>query len=100
MASFEEILETMTQRTTTLKAFGKKLQFLLDDKIMLIDGTANPPAVSTAEAPTQADATITVSVENFAALLNKQLNPMKAFMSGKVRMKGDMTAATALQKIF
>jgi putative sterol carrier protein len=47
-----------------------------------------------------ADAIITVSVANFLKLLKKQMNPMLAFTTGKVRMKGDMKAASALQKIF
>lgn len=98
MPSFDEIVATMTQRVGALKAFGKKLKFQLDDQIMHIDGTTTPPAVTTADGP--ADATITVSIENFSKLLNKSLNPMVAFTTGKVRLKGDMAAASALQKIF
>lgn len=98
MSSFDEIVQTMTERVSTLNAFGKKLRFQLDDNIMHIDGTTNPPVVSAVDGP--ADATITVSVENFSKLLSKQLKPMVAFTTGKVRLKGDMAAASALQKIF
>lgn len=98
MSSFEEIVKTMTERCLTIKSFGKKLRFELDDQVMFVDGTANPPTVSAEDAA--GDATITVSVENFSKLLSKKLNPMMAFTTGKVRMKGDMSAAAALQKIF
>jgi putative sterol carrier protein len=98
MSSFDEIVATMTQRVSTINAFGKKLRFQLDEQIMHIDGTTNPPTVGTSDGP--ADATITVSVENFSRLLDKTLNPMVAFTTGKVRLKGDMGAASALQKIF
>lgn len=97
-AGFDQIVAVMRQRVKALDAFGKRLNFVLDDRIMHLDGTTSPPTVSTAEAP--ADARISVSVDNFTKLLDKRLKPMMAFMSGKVRIKGEMTAASALQKIF
>jgi putative sterol carrier protein len=98
MASFEEVVATMSQRVGTLKSFGKKIKFSLDGNIFVIDGTANPPAVSTGDGP--ADTTVTVTLEDFAKLMDKKLNPMIAFSSGKVRLTGDLKGATALQKIF
>lgn len=97
-AAFEKVVATMRQRVATLDAFGKRLNFVLDDHVMHIDGTTAPPVVTTVEAT--ADARISVSVENFSKLLDKRLKPMFAFMSGKVRIKGEMSAASALQKIF
>lgn len=98
MSAFDEIMATMTQRCATLAPFGRKLRFQLDDRILHIDGTANPPLVSPVDGP--ADATLIVSIENFSKLLEKTLNPMLAFTTGKVKLKGDMSAAMALQKIF
>jgi putative sterol carrier protein len=98
MTAFDEVVATIRERITAVAPFGKKLKFVLDDNIMHIDGTANPPAVTTSDGPH--DAVITVSVENFGKLLSKELKPMIAFTTGKVRLKGDMGAATALQKIF
>ncbi len=98
MASFEDAVKTIAERVATLNAFGKKLRFVMDDRIMHIDGTATPPVVTTEDGP--ADATITVSVETFSKLLSKELKPMVAFTTGKVRLKGEMSAASALQKIF
>jgi putative sterol carrier protein len=98
VTTFEECVATLTERIAQIPAFGKKLKFMLDDNIMHVDGTANPPSVTTTDGPS--DAVITVSVDNFSKLLKKELNPMIAFTTGKVRLKGDMAAATALQKIF
>jgi putative sterol carrier protein len=98
MASFDEIVATMSQRASTLKPFGKRIKFSLDGSIFIIDGTANPPTVSATDG--SADTTITASLEDFDKLMNKKLNPMVAFTSGKVRLNGDMKGATALQKIF
>jgi putative sterol carrier protein len=98
MASFDEVVAIMSQRVATLKSFGKKIKFSLDGNIFIIDGTATTPSVSTGDG--SADTTVTVTLEDFAKLMDKKLNPMIAFSSGKVRLTGDLKGATALQKIF
>lgn len=98
MSSIDEIVSTLSQKLATSQPFGKKIKFALDGTNVFLDGSANPPTVSLADDP--ADATITVSVENFTKLMNKELNPQMAFMSGKIKLQGDMMAAMSLQKIF
>ncbi len=44
----------------------------------------------------EADCTITVSADDFADLVAGDLNPTTAFMTGKMRIDGDMGAAMAL----
>lgn len=44
-------------------------------------------------------ATITVSAEDWLGMLNGSLNPMQAFMSGKIKIEGDMTLAMSLQQV-
>ena len=44
-------------------------------------------------------ATITVSSEDWLSMLNGSLNPMQAFMSGKIKIDGDMTLAMSLQQV-
>ena len=44
-------------------------------------------------------ATITVAAEDWLGMLNGELNPMQAFMSGKVKIEGDMTLAMGLQQV-
>lgn len=39
---------------------------------------------------------ITMSDENLVKLFNKQLNPMTAFMTGKIKVKGDLMLAQKL----
>lgn len=51
----------------------------------------------TAENP---DATITMSADDFKALTSGDLNPMTAFMSGKIKVKGDMGIVMKLQSVF
>jgi putative sterol carrier protein len=44
-------------------------------------------------------ATITVSAEDWLGMINGTLNPMQAFMSGKIKIDGDMTLAMSLQQV-
>jgi putative sterol carrier protein len=46
-----------------------------------------------------AGATIQVSAEDWVSMLTGQLNPMMAFMSGKVKIDGDTTLAMGLQNV-
>lgn len=98
MASIEEVLATVTQKVSSAEPFGKTIKFLLDGNIVFLDGNANPPTVSTADAP--ADVTINASLDDIVKIMNKQLSPQMAFMLGKVKLQGDMMAAMVLQKIF
>jgi len=47
-----------------------------------------------------ADCTINVSKDDFIALAEGNLDPMMAFMSGKLKVAGDMSVAMGLQSIF
>jgi putative sterol carrier protein len=52
------------------------------------------------EGAAAADATISASEENFEKMVAGELNPTTAYMSGKLKIKGDMGAAMKLQKLF
>lgn len=47
-----------------------------------------------------ADCTISVDKDDFIALAEGNLDPMMAFMSGKLKVAGDMSVAMGLQNIF
>jgi len=46
------------------------------------------------------DCTIQTSEETFQKLVSGEQNPTSAYMTGKVKIKGDMGAAMKLQKLF
>ncbi|MEL6687964.1 MAG: SCP2 sterol-binding domain-containing protein [Pseudomonadota bacterium] len=48
----------------------------------------------------EADCTISVDKADFIALAEGNLDPMMAFMSGKLKVAGDMSVAMGLQSIF
>lgn len=98
MSSINEVVATLTEKLSTAQPFGKKIKFSLDNNVIYLDGTVNPPTVATTDGP--ADVTISASLDDFVKLMNKQINPQMAFMSGKIKLQGDMMAAMVLQKIF
>lgn len=44
--------------------------------------------------------TLTASGQDYLAIVNGEMNPMTAFMHGKVKVKGDMGLALRLQSMF
>ena len=50
--------------------------------------------------PTGADATIAVSLPNFVRLITEELGGVKAFMQGKLWVRGDPTFAYSIPRMF
>jgi putative sterol carrier protein len=51
-------------------------------------------------AAAQPNITITTSTANFLALVNGELKPMPAFMTGKVKVKGNVGLLMKMQSLF
>src|SRR5215203_324162 len=56
--------------------------------------------VNVTEGEGEADTTLIASEENFLSITRGELNPTTAYMTGKLKIKGDMGAAMKLQKLF
>lgn len=95
----DAILEQIKERAGAASALGKTLKFDFGDAgQVFIDGTGDANEVSTED--NDADCTIGLSTENMQSLMEGDLNPMMAFMSGKLKVDGDMGVAMKLQKLF
>jgi putative sterol carrier protein len=68
------------------------------DGVIVIDGASSPNTVSNADRDT--DCTIELGIDTLGQLISGELNPMNAFMTGKMKVTGDMGVALKLQKIF
>lgn len=73
--------------------FSRSVKFDMGDEVIVIDGQT----VSTNDAP--ADCTIKISKENFEKLIGGELNPTAAFMTGKIKVEGDMSVAMQLSQL-
>ena len=63
------------------------------DGVIVIDGAT----ISTTDAP--ADCTIKLSLSDLEDLISGDLSPTTAFMTGKIKIEGDMSVAMALSQI-
>ena len=64
-------------------------------KVDVRDGSVN-----VSEGAGDADVTISTSEDTFEKIAGGEMNPTTAYMSGKIKVKGDMGAAMKLQKLF
>jgi putative sterol carrier protein len=62
------------------------------DGVIVIDGAT----VSTSDAPV--DCTIKLSLDDLDSLIAGDLNPTMAFMTGKIKVEGDMSVAMSLSR--
>ena len=95
-------LPTLTDRIRTiigpesdLKAVVK---FATDEGVVWIDTKQSPPVVSNDDQ--DAECTLEISASNALLLLDGDLNPMMAYMMGKLKIKGDMGIAMKIAEVF
>lgn len=62
------------------------------DGVIVIDGAT----ISTTDAP--ADCTIKLSLSDLEDMISGELSPTTAFMTGKIKIEGDMSVAMALSQ--
>jgi putative sterol carrier protein len=96
-----DFFEGLETRADASKLAGMSNSYLFDIEgegqwlVSVADGK-----LSVAEGGGNADATITTSSETFDKIVAGEQNPTTAYMTGKLKIKGDMGAAMKLQKLF
>ena len=99
MVSGMDGLVTMIQgQASKADPLGNTLKFDLEGSHLYIDGSGAANKVSAEDK--EADCTVKVTMQDFQDLVNGELNPMSAFMSGKLKIDGDMGVAMKLQNLF
>jgi putative sterol carrier protein len=99
--SAREFFESLESRVDESKTAGMNNSYLFD-----IDGAGvwlvrvEGGKVNVTEGEQDADAVIKASEETFEKLVSGEQNPTSAYMTGKLKVKGDMGAAMKLQKLF
>ncbi|ESX13567.1 SCP2 sterol-binding domain-containing protein [Mesorhizobium sp. M0761] len=91
--SVQDIAEKMRSRVASA-GFEHSVKFDTGSNgVIVIDGAT----VSNTDAPT--DCTIKLSLDDLDSLIAGDLNPTMAFMSGKIKVEGDMSVAMALSQL-
>ena len=99
--SARDFFEALPARADSAKLAGMNNSYLFDVEgagMWLV--TVQDGVLSVREGDGEADTRITASEENFQRILSGEQNPTSAYMTGKLRIKGDMGAAMKLQKLF
>jgi acyl-CoA dehydrogenase len=96
--SFEAIESAIKEKAAIAKPLGNTLKFNFGEQNVMLDGLGDANVVTVNDA-TEAQCTVDVAMEDLTAMLAGDLNPMNAFMSGKIKVKGDMSVAMKLGTI-
>jgi putative sterol carrier protein len=97
----QDFFDSLESRADPSKLTGVNNSYLFDIEgegqwlVDVRDGTVN-----VTQGGGEADATISTSGETFEKIVAGEQNPTTAYMTGKLKIKGDMGAAMKLQKLF
>ena len=97
----QEFFDGLAARADAQKTAGMNNSYLFDIegagqwKVDVKEGT-----IDVSQGGGDADATISASEDDFMAIVRGDQNPTTAYMTGKLKIKGDMGAAMKLQKLF
>ena len=97
----QDFFANLASRADPAKTAGMTNSYVFD-----IDGAGqwmvdvDDGTVTVTEGGGDADVTISTSQETFEKIVAGEQNPTSAYMTGKLKIKGDMGAAMKLQKLF
>ena len=101
MATVQEFFAKLPTAVDAAKTAGMNNSYVFDVAgvgawtVRVADGT-----VSVVEGAEDADCTISASEETLLRIISGEQNPTTAYMTGKIKIAGDMGAALKLQKLF
>jgi putative sterol carrier protein len=97
-----EFFDNLESRADPAKTAGMSNSYVFD-----VDGAGawtvrvdNGDITVTEGAEENVDCTLSASEETFEKIVAGEQNPTTAYMTGKLKIKGDMGAAMKLQKLF
>jgi putative sterol carrier protein len=99
MATLQEVTDRVRAAVGDNSGLDAKIKFKFADQgTLYIDGKSHPNQVNNTDE--DSDITISLSMDNFIRIIDKQLNPKLALMTGRMRLRGDIRIAMRLDKVF
>lgn len=97
--SLEKFTEEIRAKVGADSGLRATIKFVFaENQVLYIDGESSPNTVDNTDRP--AKCTVKVSLEDFGKMATKKLDPTTAFMTGKIKIEGDMSVAMRLGKLF
>ena len=92
--------ETITKLASAADALGNTLKFVFNggEGAVFLDGSGAENTVSNEDK--DADCTVNVDLDDLNEMISGDLNPMTAFMTGKLKIDGDKGVAMKLSALF
>ena len=94
----EKILEMVNERAAKAAPLGNTIRFDLEGEHVYLDGKGDKNVIT--QEMKAAECMVTLAQQDFHDLLSGDLSPMGAFMSGKIKVDGDMSIAMKLPTLF
>lgn len=95
-------LSSLTERIKTLvgddSGLDATFKFITDEGVISVDTKQVPNIVTNEDLDTEC--AMEISTKNALGLLSGDLNPMMAYMMGKLKIKGDMGVAMKIAQAF
>jgi len=96
--SLAEITQDVTERVGADSGLGASVKFDFEDQgCVLVDASKVPNEVSNEDK--DADCTIRMSMDDFKSMMAGDLDATMAYMSGKLKVEGDMGVAMKLSSV-
>jgi putative sterol carrier protein len=99
--SVQEFFDKLPERVDPAKTAGMNNTYVFEVEdagtwtVKVVDGS-----VEVSEGAEDADCTISASEETFSKIIAGESNATSAYMTGKLKIAGDIGAALKLQKLF
>ena len=95
--SVADIESAFNSRLDKFSELGARLKFDFGDDRLFVDGTQTPAVMNHEDE--DADTTIAVSADDLTKIMHGQLDPTMAFMTGKLKVKGNTANAMKLASV-
>ena len=96
--SLESVTSAIRAKAALAPKLGYRVTFDLGaDGLVHWDGTTVPPAIGNEAG--ESDTTLTLSLDNLQKLVDGNLNPQLAYMTGKLKVAGSMGVALKISQL-
>ena len=92
----DQIRNELQEKVKTIDPIGKVLKFNLDNNFIVIDGV-DTNKISSEDR--EADCVITMSIATYLKLQKKEIKPLIATLTGKLKIKGNLGLARKLKQL-